>query len=328
MDQQNQQRRLGRGLSALLGGHGPVAAEEYGPQTTTEGDALPMQPAASSGENRRVSVEEIQPSPFQPRREFDGEELNELVGSIREHGVLAPLLVREFDGGYQLVAGERRLRAARKAGLQNVPVRVVDVVDQTAFEYALEENLKRSDLNDIEKARAFKRYLDQFQTTQDELAKQLSISRPALSNMLRLLELPETVQQAVEKGKISGGHAKAILSLENESDMVALCGAVQADGLSVRKTEAEARRIKEQAVEQSNDGTGDVGENVINFEAAKASHSTAHVDSLQNQLREKFGVNVDIRLTGKEKGRIVLPFADNSEFERILGILQAERMAA
>lgn len=328
MDQQNQQRRLGRGLSALLGGNGPTQQGELPLPLSEGGEAT-----ESRGELRRVAVDRIEPSPFQPRREFDGEELNELIGSVREHGVLAPLLVREFNDGFQLIAGERRLRAARKAGLESVPVRVVDVVDQTAFEYTLEENLKRSDLNDLEKARAFKRYLDQFQTTQEELAKQLSMSRPALSNMLRLLELPETVQQALEKGKITGGHAKAILSLEDEADRIALCGAVQADGLSVRKTEAEARRIREtantEASDQSQDQPVDGNPEVLSFEnAQQQNRSTAHVDSLQAQLRERFGVNVDIRLTGKEKGRIVLPFADNAEFERILGVLQSDRMVA
>lgn len=325
MDQQNQQRRLGRGLSALLGGQGPTGSE-MGPAVSPE-DAGAVE---SAGEMRQVAIDRIEPSPFQPRRDFDGDDLNELVGSIREHGILAPLLCRELNDGYQLVAGERRLRAAKKAGVLAVPIRVVDVVDQTAFEYALEENLKRSDLNDLEKARAFKRYLDQFQTTQEELAKQLSMSRPALGNLLRLLELPETVQQALEKGKITGGHAKAILSLDNESDMVALCGAVQADALSVRKTEAEARRLKESAANDSNSDGGEEQADVLSFEAEKAKqkHGTAHVDALQGQLREKFGVNVDIRLTGKEKGRIVLPFADNAEFERILGVIQADRAAA
>ena len=187
--------------------------------------------------------------------------------------------------------------------------------------------MKRTDLSDLEKAKAFKRYLDQFQTTQEELAKQLSMSRPALGNLLRLLELPESVQQVLEQGKISSGHAKAILSLDSEADMIALCGAVQADGLSVRKTEAEARRIRDAATASVETETGDP--NVLSFEAAKSNkHNTAHVESLQTQLRERFGVNVDIRLTGKEKGRIVLPFSDNSEFERLLGVLQSEQAAA
>lgn len=318
MDQQPQQRRLGRGLSALLGGQGPAGQ----PGEETVADSGTETPQA--GELRKIPASCIEPSPFQPRREFDGDELNELTGSVREHGVLSPLLVRELNDGFQLIAGERRLRAAKKAGLETVPVRIVDVVDQTACEYALEENLKRADLNDMEKARAFKRYLDQFQTTQDELAKQLSMSRPALSNLLRLLELPEPVQQAVEKGKISGGHARAILSLDSEADMVTVCGAIQADGLSVRKAEAEVRRLKEEAKSTSDDAPA-----TIPIESAKKpNHSTAHVESLESQLREQLGVNVDIRLTGKEKGRIVIPFADNAEFERLLGVLKQQQQAA
>lgn len=319
MEEQTQQRRLGRGLSALLGGQGPAGAIADSSQENG-GELLPPTADTGSGETRLALVEKVEPSPFQPRREFDAEELNELVGSIREHGVLAPILVRELGDGFQLIAGERRLRACKKAGVPQIPVRVVDVVDQTAFEYALEENLKRTDLNDVEKARAFKRYLDQFQTTKEELAKQLSMSRPALSNLLRLLDLPESVQQAVEKRQISGGHAKAILSLNNEADMVAACGAIQADGLSVRKTEKEVRRLKDAGTDAAGE-VGDAPDVIPMTPNSRPEHATAHVQDIESQLRERFGVNIQIQLSGKEKGRVSIPFADNAEFERVLGLL-------
>ena len=218
-------RRLGRGLSAMLGS-GPAFSES--------------EPTAA--ELRNVPVAEIARNPFQPRKDFNAEDLNELSDSIREHGVLQPILVREFGGAYQLIAGERRWLASQRAGLTSIPCRVVDVIDQTAFDYALEENLKRKDLSDIEKAQAFRQYLDHFHCSIEELGKQLSMSRSAVSNILRLLELPEPVRNALSSGKISSGHARALLPLP-EADQLALCGQIQAEQLSVRQTEATVRQM-------------------------------------------------------------------------------------
>ena len=220
-------RRLGRGLNALLGGgvpaHDEINREEH-------------------AELRLLPVGQITRNPQQPRQHFDQESLGELASSIREHGVLQPLIVRAIENGFQLVAGERRWQAAQKAGLQTVPCRVVDVIDKTACEFALEENLKRKDLNDLEKAQAFRDYLDQFECTVDELAKQLSMSRSSVSNMLRLLELPKPVKNALHSGKISAGHARALLPLD-EADQLALNGRIQAESLSVRQTEKEVRTL-------------------------------------------------------------------------------------
>ena len=218
-------RRLGRGLSAMLGS-GPAFSES--------------EPAAA--ELRNIPVSEIARNPFQPRKDFNSDELNELSDSIREHGVLQPILVREFDGAYQLIAGERRWLASQRAGLSQIPCRVVDVIDQTAFDYALEENLKRKDLTDIEKALAFRQYLDHFHCSIEELGKQLSMSRSAVSNILRLLELPESVRNALSAGKISSGHARSLLPLP-EADQLAVCGQIQAEQLSVRQSEAIVRTM-------------------------------------------------------------------------------------
>lgn len=218
-------RRLGRGLSAMLGS-GPAFSES--------------EPAAA--ELRNIPVSEIARNPFQPRKDFNSDELNELSDSIREHGVLQPILVREFDGAYQLIAGERRWLASQRAGLSQIPCRVVDVIDQTAFDYALEENLKRKDLTDIEKALAFRQYLDHFHCSIEELGKQLSMSRSAVSNILRLLELPESVRNALSAGKISSGHARSLLPLP-EADQLAVCGQIQAEQLSVRQTEVIVRTM-------------------------------------------------------------------------------------
>ena len=311
-------RRLGRGLNALLGGSGPAATPT--PLKIAEvGDS-------EAGELRHVPLANVEASPFQPRRVFDTDELNDLVGSIREHGVLAPVLVREVDGGFQLIAGERRLRAAKMAGLETVPVRVVDVVDQTACEYSLEENLKRSDLNDIEKARAFKRYIEQFQTTKEELARHLSMSRPAVANLLRLLDLPEPVRKAVEEGLITGGHAKAILSLDDEADMLTLCGRVQSEGLSVRKTESEARRMKDERETPATIPFKAADPKKGNSNAKKSK--TPHVLQLESQLREQFGVKAEIKCSAKSKGSIVLPFGDSTEFERLMNTLKTGEVKA
>ena len=308
-------RRLGRGLNALLGGGGPAGAD--GPATLPISEAVAEQ---NAGEMRHVPVGRVEASPFQPRRDFASDELNELVGSVREHGVLSPILVRELDGGFQIIAGERRLRAAKMAGLETVPVRVVDVVDQTACEYSLEENLKRADLNDIEKARAFRRYIDQFGASTEELAKHLSMSRPAVANILRLLDLPEPVGKAVEEGRISGGHAKAILSLDDEADMLTLCGQIQAEGLSVRKAESEARRIKESAEPRA---TIPIAEGQTGAANKPKRAKTPHVLQIEGRLRERFGVAAQIACSAKTRGRITLPFSDGEEFERLLALLEA-----
>lgn len=246
-------RRLGRGLSAMLGS-GPAYSESE-PQTA---------------ELRNIPVQEISRNPFQPRKDFNQDELNELSDSIREHGILQPILVREFEGSYQLIAGERRWLASQRAGLTLIPCRVVDVIDQTAFDYALEENLKRKDLTDVEKALAFRRYIDHFGCSIEELGKQLSMSRSAVSNILRLLDLCEPVRNALATGKISSGHARALLPLP-EAEQLAFCGRIQAEQLSVRQTEAAVRQIlgreKPQAAPETSPATA------VSADAAPAPHA-------------------------------------------------------
>ena len=194
--QEPSRRRLGRGLNALLG------MAPTGPSTEAE-------PGTSSN----ISVDLIDRNPFQPRHEFDPAALNELADSIRQHGVSQPVLVRSAGGGYQLIAGERRLIAAKKAGLQEIPCRVLALTDQQVSEVALEENLKRQDLNVLEKATAFQGYLDRYGCSIEELSRRLSLDRSTVSNMVRLLELPEAVKADLRSDKISAGHARALLSL-------------------------------------------------------------------------------------------------------------------
>ena len=302
INQEPARRRLGRGLNALLGTASMGSSDE-----------------PTSADQTEISVELIDRNPFQPRQDFDQSALNELVDSIRQHGVLQPLLVRPAGDGYQLIAGERRLISAKKAGLRQVPCRVLNLTDQQVSEVALEENLKRQDLNVLEKAIAFQEYLKRFGCTIEDLARRLSFERSTVSNMLRLLELPESVKNDVRNDKISAGHARAILALKNQDDQLALSQRVQKEGLSVRKTEEAVREFV-----SSKDA------DVVPFQptedglASSAATKTSHVIGLQSQLRDWLGTNVEIKLSGKakDKGKIVIDFASNDDFERIVGKLQ------
>jgi ParB family chromosome partitioning protein len=210
---------LGRGLGALL----PDA----------EGAAASAQ----------VPIDQIRPNPYQPRREFDREALAELAASIRVHGVLQPITVRNApDGhGYQLVAGERRLRAARELGLPTIPAQVRPCTERELLEIALIENLQREDINPIEAALAYRRCLDEFGLTQDELAEQVGKSRPAVANTLRLLKLAPSVQTAIAEGRLSEGHGRALLALEDPAAQEALARRIEQQQLNVREVESLAR---------------------------------------------------------------------------------------
>jgi len=299
-------RRLGRGLTALLGNGGT--------ETNGEQDA---ELSADSHEADQLPVGAIERNPFQPRKDFAEEAIDELAASIKLHGLLQPLLVRPCGGRFQLIAGERRWLAARKAGLETVPCRVLQLEDQEVFEVAIEENLKRKDLGVMEKAEAFKDYLKRFGCSIEELAGRLSMNRATVSNYLRLLELSDTVKKALNAEKISNGHARALLSLQEE-DQVALCRRIIDESLSVRKTEEAVRAIqKVRADGESHD--------VVPFHANGQSHQqeqnagpSEHVKSLQEQLQQILGVRVEIQVKGKEAGRIVIPFASNDEFESLL----------
>ena len=241
--------RLGRGLAGLVGlsDFGPTEEELVAEHVTAPPSvAQPIADGpAGDGELLEISVESLIRNPYQPRKGFDAEAMQELVDSIAQHGVLSPLLVRP-DGGsrYQLIAGERRWKAAREAGLEFVPCQVRIYTDQQVYETAMEENLKREDLNPLEQAQAFRRYLEEFGSTIDQLASRLSMSRSAVSNLLRLLDLSDPVQQALCAGKITAGHARALVTLA-EADQLHLCKQIVDGGLTVRATEAAAKAIRD-----------------------------------------------------------------------------------
>ncbi len=312
-------RRLGRGLDALLGGFGSQSADDGTAKMVSTAvsnpDATITTPApAAPHDSPLLSVESLHRNPFQPRSDFDETALNELAESIKLHGILQPVLVRKVTTGYQIIAGERRWLAAQRAGLREVPCRVLTLEDQQATEAALEENLKRRDLNVLEKAQAFKDYTQRFGCSIEELGKRLSLDRSTVSNMMRLLELPEAIRVLLLSEKISAGHAKAILPLE-PADQLALSERIQKETLSVRDTEAAARDILR----------GDAPPATIPMDAKQAKSApevTPHVKSLEQQFRDVLGLKVSIKLKTKESGQLIVEFGSNDDFERLTKLIR------
>ena len=257
---------------------------------------------------RLVSVDpnEIVPNPRQPRTNFDPDDLAELVHSIREFGVLQPVVVRtNEDGAYELIMGERRTRAAREAGLTSIPAIVRDTADEDLLRDALLENLHRSQLNPLEEASAYQQLLDDFGITQEQLATRIGRSRPQISNTIRLLKLPVPVQQRVAAGVLSAGHARAILSLDDATSMQRLADKIVNEDLSVRAAEAAAK-------------TADAGDH--RGLRPKAGARRAHLDDVAERLGDRLNTKVKISLTAR-KGQINIDFATIQDLNRILAEL-------
>jgi len=292
-------RRLGRGLDALLGGSFDDDRGAVSTSPTPDGG----QAAVQDHQRTLLRITEIDPNPFQPRRTFDPLELAGMAQSIRQHGVLQPIVTRRVGERFQLIAGERRLRAAQEAGLAEVPARIIEADDQQVFELAIVENLQRTDLNAIEKARAFRDYIDRFFSTQDDLATRLGVDRSTVSNFVRLLDLPPAIQQAVEAGKLSQGHARALLAVTDPAKQHELCRRIVTEGLSVRQVEALVSADRPSKSKSKAEGS---------------RHRTNYTNDLEALLRERLGTQVEIRLTAKDHGQIVISFATNEDFERIV----------
>jgi ParB family transcriptional regulator, chromosome partitioning protein len=259
-----------------------------------------------------TAVEMIERNPYQPRKHFDKDELSSLSASIKSHGILQPILVRMMGNHFQLVAGERRLRAAQEAGIKRVPIHVVDFNDQQAYEAALVENIQRSDLNPIEKALGFKDYLDRFKLNHDQLANRLGLARPTITNLINLLELAPEVQDGIRLNQITEAHAKVLKGIKNKERQVAMFKQIVAMGLSVKAAESLLRDQKSEPPAETN------GER----EPAEVVEKTAHVKGLEDELRKKLATPVEIKLRAKDKGQFVLRFETNDDFERILEVLR------
>lgn len=276
------------------------------------GALIPQMNEYDLGNTREVRLDDITPNPYQPRKEFNEEKLAELASSIREYGLLQPLVVKPVGDRFLLIAGERRWRASRMAGLTTVPVVVNDADDRSLMAIALVENLQREDLNPLEAALAYRRLIDEFQLTQEEVAARVGKSRPAVSNTLRLLTLPEAVQTAVASGDLSEGHARALLGLSNESDVLSLWEQIREQGLSVRATEQQVRRAVRGVSRETKKPASRV-----------PSRKDADLVDVEDQLRTALGTQVRLKGDGS-RGWIEIEYYGQEDLtrllERILGV--------
>lgn len=278
--------------------------------------SVPLKTTATSGQSLELSVYEIDNNPFQPRRQFNTEEIASLAESIREHKQLQPVLVRQVGERYQLISGERRLRATIHAGLKTIRAEVREADDRLVAELAIVENLQRKDLDPIEKALSFRRYIDQHKCTQDDLAKRLKIDRSTIANLMRLLELPEEIQQWVQSGSITAGHARALLPLSEESQQLRFAQQIKEEHWSVRETE---RRVAEQlAIED--------GETPQPKKPGRKGASP-QVAALEQQLRLSLGTKTEVKQSAKGRGKIVINFSNADEFDRLLSLICPEAAA-
>ena len=350
-------RRLGRGLAALLGTpveegavdglatinqNASTAAPATGmPDTGTSptrpeiikqfasegrpphrGSASPVSipiqtssdvsPRSNSG-SIEIPTALIDPNPFQPRRQFNPQEIESLAESLKQHQQLQPILVRRVGDRYQLISGERRLRATIHAGLATIRGEVRDADDRLVAEIAIVENLQRKDLNAIEKAMSFKRYITEHKCTQEELANRLKIDRSTIANMMRLLELPEAIIDSIQREEITAGHAKALLSLGSMKEQHVYLKRILDNGWSVRETE---RQVAE-AVASSEAAE----EGILGLAPRRRPSKTVQLQSLESELKMVLGTRVEISQSGRGKGRITIHFTSVEEFDRLRQML-------
>ena len=281
---------LGRGLGALI----DVPEEQE--------RELVHSPAAVN----EIPVKNIEVNPFQPRTHFSEEALAELVSSVQEHGIIQPITVRRSaDNAYQLITGERRLRASKVAGLKRIPAYVREAGDDTMLELALVENIQREDLDAIEVAISYQRLMEEFSLTQDKLGNRVGKKRATVANYLRLLNLPVEVQTAIREKKITMGHARALLAIENKEHQIEVFARTLAQDLSVRQVESLAKSYREE--QQSS--------------PAKKDEKPSAYEDLREHLSHYFGASVDFKRSNKGNGHIVIPFKSDEDLQRIVSIL-------
>lgn len=317
------ERRLGRGLDSLLSGSRaskPKPAAEP-PASPPPSKAASQEPPVGAEGDRVVEVEpsRITPNPYQPRKHFDEAALQELADSLQTHGVLQALVVREAGDGFELIAGERRLRAAQIAKLDRVPVIVrSEVTDQQMLEWAMVENLQRRDLDPIERAHGYKRMLDELSLTQAQVAERVGLKRSTITNHLRLLDLAPTTQDLLAEGTLTMGHARALLGLDDEKSQGKLAREVLVDGLSVREVE---RRVRERVapsaapVDQAGPRPGILGPK------KDPAPAPAWLTEMERRLRESLGTRVELKNQPGYRGQIVLNYDDRATLERIAEML-------
>jgi ParB family chromosome partitioning protein len=285
-------KRLGRGLEALLG---PVSREQ----------------AAASGTLRELPVRQVRPNPYQPRTQIDEGALAELTASIEASGLLQPVIVRPKNGAYELIAGERRWRAVQRLGWPNIPAVVREVDDQTLLTLALIENLQRNDLSAIDEALGYQRLQEEFHVPQAEVARLVGRNRSTVSNLLRLLRLPAEVRELVHQGKLSEGHARALLTLENDAAIVRFASEAVAQGWSVREVEARVR---------GDGGTAARGRR----RRPDAKPIGADVRRVEEALRRRLGTDVRVTMRRRGRGLLTISYYSNDDLARVLELILGE----
>lgn len=275
-------KRLGKGLDALI----PQLEMDHDDEVTS------------------VDIGDLRPNPYQPRKHFSEDSLAELTASIQEHGIVQPLVVRKTIKGYEIVAGERRFRAAKRANLTDVPVVVKEFSDKQVMEIALIENLQREDLNPIEVSTAYQKLMEEFSLTQEELAHKVGKSRPHVTNFLRLMQLPSSLQEDVSRGTLSMGHARALLSVKKMDEQVALANKVKREQASVRQLEEWIAQLQQQKKKK----------------AKKVEVRDLTIRRYEEQLRTTFGTAVHIR-QGRRKGKIEIEYFSRRDLDRLVDLL-------
>ncbi|MFH1024860.1 MAG: ParB/RepB/Spo0J family partition protein [Planctomycetota bacterium] len=292
--------KLGRGIEDILFGRKDVIA----PVPIQPAPATVTTPAASdtsaiSMGPQYIPIDQIRPNPNQPRKAFTEEALKDLVASIEIHGLIQPVAIRKREGAYELIAGERRLRAMQSIGKTTIPAIVIDVDDQKSLELSLIENIQREDLNPIERARAYEQLVTQFKITHEEAARRIGQSRTSLTNMLRILALPNDIQEKVSRGTISYGHARALVAINDPNRQQEIANQIERDGLSVRQVERIASRKPRAKI------------------LSRAGRKTNNIRYLEENLMKSLGTKVTID-EGKNKGKIIIEFYSPDDFDRIL----------
>jgi ParB family chromosome partitioning protein len=288
-------RPLGRGLSALIPESGAPAAPPV---------------------ERRVPISDIRPNPRQPRRFFAEERLAELAESIRHQGILQPLIVRKVEPGYELIVGERRFRAAQRAGLDRVPVIVKDVNDAASLEMALVENIQREELTPIEEALAYRQLMEEFHLTQEEVANRVGKSRPVVTNLLRILNLPEEIKEEVDRGNLSVGHARTLLALDTPEQQIEMAHKIMRQGLSVRETETLVARTPELFAPRETPQS-------LAPDAEPPQRSDLHLNALEEDLMRALGTKVRLH-PRKKGGRIEIEYYSAEELDGLVRRLRGQ----
>ena len=283
---------LGKGLEALFAeASGDISASSRKDEDGAQGGAV------------EINIDDIKPNANQPRKVFDKDAISELADSIKEHGIIQPIIVRKVKkGGYEIVAGERRWRASREAGLKEVPCLVRDLTDEELMLLAIVENMQREDLNPIEEAEGLDRMMNTYGMTQEQVSKSVGKSRPYIANSLRLLKLPEEIRDLLSEGKLSSGHGRALLSIDNEKERIKIAKEVASKGLSVRDVETLASAKK-------------------TARKGRPAEKNADVLQVEAELKEHLGTKVNLRL-GAKRGKIEIEYYSRDELERLIDLLR------